>query len=61
MNWVLFDFKAEEIIFSLNDQHVIYFNFDLQQVCNAVVVARLLNSTLVIPKFMYSSVWRDMR
>ncbi|GAU18420.1 hypothetical protein TSUD_203090 [Trifolium subterraneum] len=28
-------------------------------VCNAVVVARLLNSTLVIPKFMYSSVWRD--
>ncbi|XP_027192756.1 O-fucosyltransferase 15 isoform X2 [Cicer arietinum] len=29
-------------------------------VCNAVVVARLLNSTLVIPKFMYSSVWRDL-
>ncbi|XP_057420771.1 O-fucosyltransferase 15-like [Lotus japonicus] len=29
-------------------------------VCNAVVVARLLNSTLVIPKFMYSSVWRDV-
>ncbi|XP_021685817.1 O-fucosyltransferase 15 isoform X2 [Hevea brasiliensis] len=29
-------------------------------VCNAVVVARLLNSTLVVPKFMYSSVWRDM-
>ncbi|KAL5066334.1 hypothetical protein RYX36_028071 [Vicia faba] len=28
-------------------------------VCNAVVVARLLNSTLVVPKFMYSSVWRD--
>ncbi|XP_027331020.1 O-fucosyltransferase 15-like isoform X2 [Abrus precatorius] len=29
-------------------------------VCNAVVVARLLNSTLVIPRFMYSSVWRDV-
>ncbi|KAK4284324.1 hypothetical protein QN277_001175 [Acacia crassicarpa] len=29
-------------------------------VCNAVVVARLLNSTLVIPKFMFSSVWRDV-
>lgn len=29
-------------------------------VCNAVVVARLLNSSLVIPRFMYSSVWRDV-
>ncbi|KAJ8761326.1 hypothetical protein K2173_001382 [Erythroxylum novogranatense] len=29
-------------------------------VCNAVVVARLLNSTLVIPTFMYSSVWKDV-
>uniref|UniRef100_A0A7N1A2M6 O-fucosyltransferase family protein n=1 Tax=Kalanchoe fedtschenkoi TaxID=63787 RepID=A0A7N1A2M6_KALFE len=29
-------------------------------VCNAVVVARFLNATLVIPKFMYSSVWRDV-
>ncbi|KAJ7946335.1 O-fucosyltransferase [Quillaja saponaria] len=29
-------------------------------VCNAVVVARLLNSTLVVPKFMYSSVWKDV-
>ncbi|KAF5728900.1 hypothetical protein HS088_TW21G01054 [Tripterygium wilfordii] len=28
-------------------------------VCNAVVVARLLNATLVIPKFLYSSVWKD--
>ncbi|KAL0398825.1 UNVERIFIED_CONTAM: O-fucosyltransferase 15 [Sesamum radiatum] len=28
-------------------------------VCNAVAVARLLNATLVLPKFMYSSVWRD--
>ncbi|XP_010252508.1 PREDICTED: uncharacterized protein At1g04910-like [Nelumbo nucifera] len=28
-------------------------------VCNAVAVARLLNSTLVIPKFLLSDVWRD--
>ncbi|KAG2688421.1 hypothetical protein I3760_09G094200 [Carya illinoinensis] len=28
-------------------------------VCNAVVVARLLNSTLVVPRFLYSSVWKD--
>ncbi|KAL8136918.1 hypothetical protein V2J09_002919 [Rumex salicifolius] len=30
-------------------------------VCNAVAVARLLNATLVIPKFLYSSVWSDVR
>ncbi|XP_031126436.1 O-fucosyltransferase 15-like [Ipomoea triloba] len=28
-------------------------------ICNAVAVARLLNATLVLPKFLYSSVWRD--
>lgn len=28
-------------------------------VCNVVMVARLLNSTLVIPRFLYSNVWRD--
>ncbi|KAL6546793.1 O-fucosyltransferase 15 [Orobanche minor] len=28
-------------------------------VCNSVAVARLLNATLVLPRFMYSSVWRD--
>lgn len=28
-------------------------------VCNAVTVASLLNATLVLPKFLYSSVWRD--
>ncbi|PIN21326.1 hypothetical protein CDL12_05962 [Handroanthus impetiginosus] len=28
-------------------------------VCNAVAIARLLNATLVLPKFMYSSVWKD--
>ncbi|WOL20230.1 hypothetical protein Cni_G29034 [Canna indica] len=28
-------------------------------ICNAVAVARLLNSTLVLPLFQYSSVWKD--
>ncbi|KAH7651775.1 GDP-fucose protein O-fucosyltransferase protein [Dioscorea alata] len=28
-------------------------------VCNAVAVAVLLNATLVLPKFLYSSVWKD--
>ncbi|KAK6124239.1 hypothetical protein DH2020_041991 [Rehmannia glutinosa] len=28
-------------------------------VCNAVAVASLLNATLVIPKFLYSNVWKD--
>ncbi|PIA36784.1 hypothetical protein AQUCO_03200039v1 [Aquilegia coerulea] len=30
-------------------------------VCNIVALARLLNSTLVVPKFLFSSVWRDAR
>ncbi|KAG0451451.1 hypothetical protein HPP92_026256 [Vanilla planifolia] len=28
-------------------------------ICNAVAIARLLNSTLVLPQFLYSSVWQD--
>ncbi|KAK8955996.1 hypothetical protein KSP40_PGU006928 [Platanthera guangdongensis] len=28
-------------------------------ICNAVSIARLLNSTLVLPKFLYSNVWKD--
>ncbi|XP_068645066.1 O-fucosyltransferase 8 isoform X2 [Aristolochia californica] len=28
-------------------------------VCNAVAVASLLNATLVLPKFLFSSVWKD--
>jgi hypothetical protein len=31
------------------------------QVCNAVAVAALLNATLVLPRFLYSSVWKDTR
>lgn len=29
-------------------------------VCNAVAIARLLNATLVVPRFLYSSVWKDV-
>ncbi|KAH9566645.1 hypothetical protein CY35_04G138700 [Sphagnum magellanicum] len=28
-------------------------------VCNAVALARLLNATLVLPRFLFNSVWRD--
>ncbi|KAL8460690.1 hypothetical protein ACS0TY_032274 [Phlomoides rotata] len=28
-------------------------------VCNAVAVASLLNATLVVPRFLYSNVWKD--
>ncbi|GJN29168.1 hypothetical protein PR202_gb17365 [Eleusine coracana subsp. coracana] len=30
-------------------------------ICNAVTITRLLNATLVIPKFLYSNVWLDKR
>ena len=33
----------------------------VQQICNAVTISRLLNATLVIPKFLYSNVWLDKR
>lgn len=31
------------------------------QACNAVAVARMLNATLVLPRFLFNSVWRDSR
>ena len=31
------------------------------QICNAVAVARMLNATLVLPKFLFNSVWIDSR
>ncbi|XP_073009868.1 O-fucosyltransferase 15-like isoform X2 [Typha latifolia] len=31
----------------------------LAEICNAVAITRLLNATLVVPKFLYNSVWRD--
>ncbi|KAK0578813.1 hypothetical protein LWI29_016518 [Acer saccharum] len=30
-------------------------------ICNAVAVVSLLNSTLVLPRFLYSNVWKDPR
>ncbi|KAK2983457.1 hypothetical protein RJ640_024453, partial [Escallonia rubra] len=43
----------------LNQQRVAASNLLCLQVCNAVAVASLLNATLVIPKFLYSNVWKD--
>jgi len=36
-----------------------HFFSSVQQICNAVTISRLLNATLVIPKFLYSNVWLD--
>ncbi|CAJ1941406.1 unnamed protein product [Sphenostylis stenocarpa] len=55
-NWEPNDGKNGYIVVTANGG----INQQRVAVCNAVVVARLLNSTLVIPKFMYSSVWRDV-
>ncbi len=33
----------------------------LVQICNAVAVAKLMNSTLIIPHFHFNSVWKDPR
>ena len=38
-----------------------HFFSSVQQICNAVTISRLLNATLVIPKFLYSNVWLDKR
>lgn len=35
--------------------------FSFLQICNAVAVAALLNATLVLPRFLYSNVWKDPR
>ncbi|KAI3890562.1 hypothetical protein MKX03_036110 [Papaver bracteatum] len=48
-----------------NGYIIVSANGDMNQqrvaVCNAVTLARLLNSTLVVPKILFSSVWRDVR
>lgn len=31
------------------------------QICNGVAVTRLLNASLVLPRFLFNSVWRDSR
>lgn len=36
-------------------------NVSFLQICNAVAVAALLNATLVLPRFLYSNVWKDPR
>lgn len=33
----------------------------LLQICNAVVIAALLNATLLIPRLEFHNVWRDSR
>ncbi|KAL2930934.1 O-fucosyltransferase 8 [Bienertia sinuspersici] len=41
------------------DYEPYYTALKVKMVCNAVAVASLLNATLVIPRFLYSSVWKD--
>nr|TKR90441.1 hypothetical protein D5086_0000233380 [Populus alba] len=31
----------------------------LAEICNAIALASLLNATLVLPRFLYSNVWKD--
>ncbi|XP_038691712.1 O-fucosyltransferase 8 isoform X4 [Tripterygium wilfordii] len=40
---------------SINNELLSYY----LQICNAVAVASLLNATLVLPRFLYSNVWKD--
>ncbi|KAJ8500579.1 hypothetical protein OPV22_011131 [Ensete ventricosum] len=54
-NWELCDGRNGYIIVSANGG----INQQRVAICNAVAIARLLNSTLVLPRFLYSSVWRD--
>ncbi|KAG0513663.1 hypothetical protein BDA96_10G121500 [Sorghum bicolor] len=54
------DWKASE---GTNGYIMISANGGINQqrvaICNAVTISRLLNATLVIPKFLYSNVWLD--
>ncbi|CAL9106204.1 unnamed protein product [Musa acuminata var. zebrina] len=54
-NWERCDGHNGYIIVSANGG----INQQRVAICNAVAIARLLNSTLVLPRFLYSSVWRD--
>ncbi|KAL4563314.1 hypothetical protein LXL04_027354 [Taraxacum kok-saghyz] len=57
------DLKNEGKLQSNNGYIFVSANGGLNQqrvaVCNAVAVASLLNATLVIPRFLYSNVWKD--
>uniref|UniRef100_A0A5B7AZS2 O-fucosyltransferase family protein n=1 Tax=Davidia involucrata TaxID=16924 RepID=A0A5B7AZS2_DAVIN len=55
-NWEPSEGNNGYILFSANGG----INQQRVAVCNAVAVARLLNATLVLPKFLFSSVWRDV-
>ncbi|PWZ17554.1 hypothetical protein Zm00014a_001001 [Zea mays] len=54
------DWKASE---GTNGYIMISANGGINQqrvaICNAVTISRLLNATLVLPKFLYSNVWLD--
>ncbi|ERM97511.1 uncharacterized protein At1g04910 isoform X2 [Amborella trichopoda] len=54
-NWEVTENSTGYIVVSANGG----INQQRVAVCNAVAVSRLLNATLVVPKFLYSSVWRD--
>lgn len=48
-------------IFDSSRKYVCMVIFSFLQICNAVAVAALLNATLVLPRFLYSNVWKDPR
>ncbi|XP_072978305.1 O-fucosyltransferase 15-like [Typha angustifolia] len=54
-NWEASEGKNGYIIISANGG----INQQRVAICNAVAITRLLNATLVVPKFLYNSVWRD--
>lgn len=45
----------------LNNLNILVTHYLFMQICNAVAVASLLNATLVLPRFLYSNVWKDPR
>ncbi|KAM0827487.1 hypothetical protein ACQ4PT_068195 [Festuca glaucescens] len=57
------DQRDSEVSEGVNGYIIISANGGINQqrvaICNAVTVSRLLNATLVIPKFLYSNVWLD--
>lgn len=56
-SWILQLFLLFCAIYNIKNELML----SCEQVCNAVAVARLLNATLVLPHFLFSSVWKDTR